>query len=253
MSQSNNIEKATIMAHMIPFFPDEATSFGVVETLVEAGISYLEIQFPFSDPTADGPVIEAACMTALAKGFTVDKGFAFVRAIRDLCDAAGVKIMIMTYGSLVYNRGVANFVRETKAAGACGLIVPDLPPDSDEGLYQACRTAGLACVPVVVPSISAQRLDLVKGLNVEYVYCALRSGITGSKTSLDPATLAFIGQLNSASTKVLGGFGISEASQVRELKSMVHAVVVGSAIVRAITAGSLDQMGAFVSTLVNPV
>jgi tryptophan synthase alpha chain len=247
---SKHTDGATIMAHMIPFFPDEATSYGVVETLVEAGIKYLEIQFPFSDPTADGPVIEAACMKALAQGFTVDKGFAFVRSVSQLCTDAGIKIMVMTYASLVFNRGVARFVGEAKASGAEALIVPDLPPDTDEGLYRACRDAGIACVPVVVPSIRPARLELVLKNEPEYVYCALRAGITGSRTSLDPATLDFLGRLNRGSCKVLGGFGISDPAQVAALKDTVHAVVVGSAIVRASQAGPLDQLGVFVSTLV---
>lgn len=247
---NRNIAPATIMAHMIPFFPDEATSYGVVETLVEAGIKYLEIQFPFSDPTADGPVIEAACMTALAQGFTVDKGFAFVRSVSQLCADSGVEIMVMTYASLVFNRGVKRFVEEAKAAGAMALIVPDLPPDSDEGLYRTCRDAGLACVPVVVPSIKPQRLAMIQELEPKYIYCALRAGITGNRTSLDASTLDFLARLNGGSIKVLGGFGISEPGQVAALKETVHAVVVGSAIVRAIQGGTLDQMGAFVSTLV---
>jgi tryptophan synthase alpha chain len=247
---SKHTDGATIMAHMIPFFPDEATSYGVVEALGAAGIQSLEIQFPFSDPTADGPVIEAACMKALAQGFTVDKGFAFVRSVSQLCADAGIKIMVMTYASLVFNRGVARFVGDAKASGAEALIVPDLPPDSDEGLYQACREAGIACVPVVVPSIRPARLELVLKNEPEYVYCALRAGITGIKTSLDAATLDFLGRLNSGSCKVLGGFGITDPAQVAALKDTVHAVVVGSAIVRTIQSGPLDQMGNFVAGLV---
>ena len=236
MTETKNRPTTTIMAHMIPFFPDEAGSFEVVEGLVEAGIRYLEIQFPFTDPTADGPVIEAACTRALANGFTVDKGFAFVKSVSDLCHNAGVDIFIMTYGSLVFTKGVESFVLAAKAAGAQGLIVPDLPPDSDEGLYALCHKHGLTGIPVIVPTISAARLNMVRELKANFVYCALRAGITGNQTKLDSQLLNFLETLHKEGCQVMGGFGIQVPAQVAVLREHVHAVVVGSAIMRTIQA-----------------
>lgn len=235
MSNAAASGQTTVMAHMIPFFPSESGSYEVVEGLVDAGIRYLEIQFPFTDPSADGPVIEAACMQALNNGFTVDKGFAFVRSVSDLCRNAGVDIFVMTYSSLVYTRGVDAFVQAAQLAGVKGLIVPDLPPDSDEGFYAACKTHGLAGIPVIVPSISQARLKLVRDLQPEFTYCALRSGITGTQTKLDTELLSFLENLG-ASSKILGGFGIQVPAQVKVLREHVHAVVVGSAIMRTILA-----------------
>lgn len=242
MEQTTKPGRTTVMAHMIPFFPSEAESRAVVEGLVEAGIRYLEVQFPFTDPTADGPVIEAACTRALAQGFTVDKGFAFVASVSGLCREAGVEIFIMTYGSLVFTRGVAAFAQAAKDAGASGLIVPDLPPDSDEGFYATCRGLGLRGVPVIVPTITPERWRLVRDLQPEFVYCALRAGITGSQTQLDGGLLAFLESLKKDGYKLLGGFGIQNPAQVAQLRGHVHAVVVGSAIMRAIQ-GAAEAAG----------
>src|SRR5690554_1103829 len=99
---SANKMKVKIMAHMIPYYPDLETSRRAAQVLAQAGIDYFEIQFPFSDPTADGPAIEAACTLALEQGFTVDAGFDFVKELGSL----GKPVFIMTYASLVYARGV---------------------------------------------------------------------------------------------------------------------------------------------------
>lgn len=256
--------KVAVMAHMIPFFPDENTSRDVVEALVESGITWLEIQFPFTDPTADGPVIEAACMTALGQGFTVDKGFAFVKSISDLCARAGVQIYIMTYASLVWARGVERFVADSADAGAAGLIVPDLPPDRDEGLYGFAKTRGMEAIPVIIPTISPARQKMVTDMGCTHVYAALRTGITGSDTVLEPALLAWLESLRTAGVKVLGGFGIKDPAQAALLSRNVEGVVVGSAIVNRIrtaveTSSPADRSSAvfravkeFTASLVHP-
>lgn len=230
----NQNKRVPIMAHMIPFFPDENTSREVVDALVDSGITWLEIQFPFTDPTADGPVIEAACTRALKSGFSTDKGFAFVRSVADLCAQAGVEILVMTYASLVYARGVERFLIDAKAAGASGVIIPDLPVDRDEGLYGKARELGLKAIPVIIPTIKPERQAMVLQACGDYVYAALRTGITGSETVLEPALLAWLEGIRRAGKKVLGGFGIKTPDKAALLAPHVDGVIVGSALVAAI-------------------
>lgn len=220
-----------LMAHMIPYFPDYPTSLEAARALIDAGVSFLEIQFPFSDPTADGPTIEAACTTALAQGFSVDRGFEFVKALA----GRGPEIVIMTYASLVISRGVDRFCRDAAAAGASGVIVPDLPVDSDEGLWKAAEKAGLTVIPVIVPTTSEERLQKIAGVNPRYIYCALRTGITGTRTELGAENLAFLDRAGRTGAKILAGFGIQSPEQVRTLKGHVHGAIVGSALVRVIS------------------
>ncbi|NCN05185.1 MAG: tryptophan synthase subunit alpha [Spirochaetales bacterium] len=228
---------ASLMVHMIPFFPDLPSSQAVARGIVRAGADHIEIQFPFSDPSADGPTIEAACNRALAQGFRVSKGFDFVREVANL-PGSRTRVHIMTYASLVYARGVQKFCADAAEAGAWGLIIPDLPTDNDEGLREAAQAQGLHVVPVVVPTTTDSRLDLITSTSPSMVYGALRTGITGTKTELGPENEAFIQRILSRLRPYGGqlavGFGIQERAQVRALQPLVDSVIVGSALVRAI-------------------
>ncbi|THB62505.1 MAG: tryptophan synthase subunit alpha [Spirochaetaceae bacterium] len=230
-----------VMAHMIPGYPDETIAEAAVAGLVKGGATHLEIQFPFSDPTADGPVIQAACARSLENGFKVDAGFEFVGRVAARYD---LPVYIMSYASLVYRRTVEQFVRDTKAAGAAGLIIPDLPVDSDEGLYEQAASAGLDVLPVVVPNTPPQRLQLLRDIKLRGVYAALRAGITGSRTEIGQENLEFLQRLRESlpgmDVRVFAGFGIREASQVEALSKHVDGVVIGSALVEVI-GGSTPQ------------
>ncbi|MFO7850173.1 MAG: tryptophan synthase subunit alpha, partial [Spirochaetia bacterium] len=205
----------------------------------EGGADYLEIQFPFSDPSADGPVIEKACMEALSAGFTTKEGFSLVR---EITGRYGVPVFIMSYASIVYARGTERFAAAAAQSGASGLIVPDLPFDRDEGLQEAAEAAGLSAVPVVVPGMSESRLESLTGGCPHYIYTSLRKGITGGATEIGETNLSFLRQLRKTGAEIWGGFGISSRSQIDALEGHVDAVVVGSEIVRTVRS-SLDRGG----------
>ncbi len=226
-----------LMTHMVAHYPDKETGFEVGRALIDGGSSYLEIQFPFSDPTADGPAIQDACTRALEAGFRVRDGFELVRRLREY---SNTPVFIMSYASVVVAGGVQEFLTHAKTAGAAGLIIPDLPLDGDEGLYAAGRTMSLDVVPVVVPTMRDARLQLVRDARPEFVYAALRTGITGVYTAIGEENLVFLQRLKSMGAKVLAGFGVREYSQVKALMPHVHAVVVGSALVSTIT-GNLEK------------
>lgn len=248
----------TIMAHMIPYYPTYEAGVRVAQALIDGGASYLEVQFPYSDPTADGPAIQAACAGALQQGFRVAQGWEFIRSITGgTCavqdDGAGqgagasqsagpsqgaargpVPIFLMSYAGLVYAYGIQRFVQDAAAAGVSGLIVPDLPVDSDEGLFAAGRGAGLHVVPVISMGAEEARLQLVEAMGAEYVYASLRRGITGTHTEIGAENSAFVQRLTDSGARVLAGFGIATAEQVSAVLEHAHAAVVGSAFVRAI-------------------
>ena len=227
--------KASLMAHMIAGYPNYETSLETARAIAAGGASYLEVQFPFSDPSADGPAIQAACTEALTAGFKVDDGWRLVETLRR--EFPEVPIFLMSYASIVVTRGVDAFAARAKAAGVAGLIIPDLAPGADEGLYAAGKKHGLAVVPVIVPSVPEDRLQSILALKPEWVYTAIRAGITGVHTTLTPELKAFLARLN-AQTKVFAGFGIDSADQVRDLRDSTHTVVVGSALVRVVAAAA---------------
>jgi tryptophan synthase alpha chain len=236
----------SLMAHMIPYFPDRQTSREIALTMLEQGVKYLEVQFAFSDPSADGPVIEAACQSALRNGFTVDGGFSFLADLGASSEALAkgrAKLFLMTYASIIFSRGIADFCRKAADVGVSGLIIPDLPLDSDEGLAEAAREAGLDLIPVLAASSRPERIAMARESGANYIYCALRKGITGQETELDSGNIDFLHQAGKSGAKILAGFGISRAGQVHALDGHAEAAVVGTAFLRAFTEGYENRAG----------
>jgi tryptophan synthase alpha chain len=224
-----------IMAHLVAGYPDQDSSLAAARGLAEGGASYLELQFPFSDPTADGPLIQQACDAALGGGFRVEAGFELLARIRE---ATGLPVFLMSYAGLVVRRGVPAFLERAREAGAAGLIVPDLPVDCDEGLYARGRALGLAIVPVAAPDTRPRRLALMAATGAQYLYAALRRGITGQATVIGRENLSFLETVGALGWKVLAGFGVARREQVLALAPRAHAVVVGSRFVEAVRAAS---------------
>ncbi|MFP4407739.1 MAG: tryptophan synthase subunit alpha [Spirochaetaceae bacterium] len=220
-----------LMAHMVAGYPDWERSFEVARALADGGADYIELQFPFSDPSADGPAIQGACSAALEAGFKLKEGFRLLRAIRE---RIGREVFLMSYASPVFSRGVEQFVGRAAELGVTGVIVPDLPFDHDEGLYAACSSHGVEAVPVVVVTLPEERIERILALDPAYLYASLRRGITGTKTEIGEENIRFLDRFSAAETEVMGGFGISERAQVEALAGHVDTVVVGSAIVRTI-------------------
>jgi tryptophan synthase alpha chain len=223
--------KNKLMAHLVAGFPNLETSLVVAKALIEGGATYLEVQFPFSDPSADGPAIQAACTEALSQGFKVAQGWELVDKLH--AEYPQVPVFVMSYASIVVARGIEAFVADAKRHNVA-LIIPDLAPGADDGLFAEGQRQGVPIVPVIVPTVSPQRLEAILQLKPEWVYTAVRTGITGTHTTLTPELETFLARINSRA-KVLAGFGIDSPSQVQALAGKVHAPVIGSAFVRKIT------------------
>lgn len=226
-----------VMAHMIPWFPTAAASERVARAMIEGGAHCLEVQFPYSDPTADGPAIQGATALALDEGFSLDAGWQF---LRQLIGTGAPPVFLMSYAGPVYAVGVEAFVGHAAEAGVEGVIVPDLPVDADEGLFEAGRRAGVNIVPVIAFGASEQRIDLIRGVGARYIYASLRRGITGTRTEIGPENTAFLDALSSEGARVMAGFGIESPEQVEAVTQHAWAAVVGSAFVRA-TAGAFAR------------
>ncbi len=219
------------MCHLIAGYPGMEESYSIARTIAEAGSAYIEVQFPFSDPSADGPVIQAACTKAIENGFTVKKGFELIKRISGEFDAP---VFIMSYSTIACRHGIESFIEKSKEAGAAGLIIPDLLPPDDEGLYEKAEKAGMPVMPVFPVSVLPERLEIIKKLKAEYMYVALRRGITGQKTEISKDQIDFLNGLKDTGAKILAGFGISEKEQVDAIMPHVDAAIIGSALVRTI-------------------
>lgn len=230
------MKKITLMAHLVANYPDPSGCLAAAEALVEAGTRYLEVQIPFSDPSADGQSIMNACAATLAAGYSVADAVHLVNELTKLYP--DVPVFVMAYANLVVSPGVGEFVDILHRAGARGLIVPDLPFDNDEGLAASCmgyRDSPIAAVPVAAPSMGLERLERLARLGRPYLYAALRTGITGQATEIADGTRDFLELCRSGGSRVFGGFGIRSHAQARQVADHVYAVVAGSVFVDAIT------------------
>jgi tryptophan synthase alpha chain len=227
--------KHRLMTHLVAHYPDGPRSLDVAAAMIDGGASYLEIQFPFSDPTADGPAIQGACIQALRQGFSVESGFELLKKVRDLSE---IPLFIMCYGNTMFHRGVRAFVDRCAGEGVQGLIVPDLPVGYDEGLYDLCSQQGMDAIPVVAPTITPMRLKTILGIKPRYLYTALRKGITGESTRIGADNIGFLEEIHKSSVnhdlRILAGFGIHCREQIDLLAPHVHASIVGSAFIREI-------------------
>ncbi len=233
------MSKISLMSHLVAGYPTDELSFTAARALVEGGADILEIQLPFSDPSADGPAIQGACTKVLQRGYKTADGLSFIEKLHK--EFPNVKIYLMSYGSLVYTPGVENFCKRAAAAGVTGMIIPDLPFDYDEGLTAACRANGMENIPVAAPSMSPERLSKLAHAGFPYIYAALRTGITGTNTKIDENTLQFLTKVSEGGSKVYGGFGISNGEQAKALADSVEAIVAGSVFVRLITENQNDK------------
>ena len=226
-----------LMSHLVANYPTPETSFAAAQALVAGGTDILEIQLPFSDPNADGPVIQNACSTVLSSGAATKDGLDFIAKLHKAFPQ--VQIALMSYCSLIFTPGVDAFCKKAAAAGVSAMIIPDLPFDCDEGLGTACSKYGMEQIPVAAPSMTESRMSalLDKGFNT--IYAALRAGITGSKTTIDNGTISFLSRLAKQNKSgvvphIYGGFGISTGEQADAVASYVEGVVAGSVFVRII-------------------
>ncbi|MFP4472555.1 MAG: tryptophan synthase subunit alpha [Candidatus Omnitrophota bacterium] len=212
-----------LMTHLVAGFPDRQGFAQAVSGLKQGGADILELQIPFSDPTADGPVITRACEEALGEGFRVNDTFEYIRLAQD----AGFKrIVLMTYANIVFRYGFQRYADDMKRAGIEAVLVPDLPFDDEDGFYQTAFDAGLDPMPVAVVSMSAERLEILQQKPFRKIYVSIRSGITGQKSTITPQVKDFLSRLSAYER--FAGFGIRSAQQIQELAPYADAAVVGS-------------------------
>lgn len=218
-----NDSTCKIMAHLVAGNPDRSGFAAAVRAMADGGIEILELQLPFSDPTADGPLNTEAGELALRNGFKM----ADLDWYLDLLLSSGFEeVHVMAYANQIYRQGIESFVERLDKKGITGIIIPDLPLEDEEGFYQAAEGLRIDALPVVVVNMAEERRELLYGLKPNRCYVSLRQGVTGSQTDIGKYELDFLDSLEVG--KIYGGFGIKDQQQVAMLKDHVHAAVVGS-------------------------
>jgi tryptophan synthase alpha chain len=236
-------KRAAFMPYLMGGFPDLDASAAIGEAYADAGADLVELGVPFSDPLADGPVIQAAGTAALAAGATVDGVLGVAERL-----AARVPVVVMCYSNHVLARGVEAFAAALAAAGAGGLIVPDLPFEESPAVMEACGAAGLALVPLVAPTTPDERLERIGRQARGFLYTVSVTGTTGERGALDIEGVVARAKAHT-SVPVAVGFGIGTPEQAAAAAGAgADGVIVGSRLVRA--AAEADDPAAAVHALV---
>jgi tryptophan synthase alpha chain len=209
--------------------PSPIAAMELIHDLDAAGCHLIEVGFPFSDPIADGPVIQASYTRALDRGLKVDDIFACVES------ALGIKAPLVGMASytLVYRRGPAAFIERAKKAGFSGAIVPDLPAEEAEGFASLCAERDFKNILLVTPTTPPARAEKIVRLSTGFVYCVSVAGITGERDKLPDELLGQLRHLRDLTDLPLCvGFGVSKPEHVRMLREAVDGVIVASVLVR---------------------
>lgn len=225
--------RAALMPYFTAGFPDEATSEEVLLAIARAGADLIELGVPFSDPLADGPVIQHSTQVALEHGMTSTRALALVRRLR----ARNVTqpILLMGYVNPIAAYGVARYVRDAAAAGVDGLIVPDLPVEESAELEQACAEGHVALTYLVGPTSPRRRLQTLASHTTGFLYLVSLTGVTGTRETLPQDLGDFVARARGlAHTPVAVGFGIATPSQVAAVAQLADGVIVGSALIKRV-------------------
>ncbi len=220
--------------------PDLETTAKVVRAAVENGADLSELGIPFSDPTAEGPVIQSANARALKNGVTTDDIFEMARALRR--DIA-VPMVFMTYANVVYSYGVDRFCDRCVEAGVDGMILPDVPFEEKEEFAPACRARGLRFVSLIAPT-SEDRIAMIAREAEGFLYIVSSLGVTGVRSEITTDIGAMV-DLVRANTSIpcAVGFGISTPEQAKRMAGLSDGAIVGSAIVRLVAEHGRDAAG----------
>lgn len=222
--------RPALLTYLTLGYPSPEASLTLVPALERGGADLIELGVPFSDPIADGPVIQSASQAALQQGVTPASCLAQVRVLRT--QGVAVPLVLMDYYNPILSYGPAAYVRDCVEAGVDGLIVPDLPPEEAGELAAACGAMGLALVYLVAPNTGAERMTRLAAETSGFLYVVLRLGITGEQTTLAEDVSIRVNAIRQAAhTPVAVGFGIARPEQVRALASLADGIIVGSAIV----------------------
>jgi len=235
------------IAYVTAGLPDVAGTLKAVKVLEEAGADVIELGIPFSDPMADGPVIQRAATLAIEAGITTPKVLELVRSIRK---TSQIPLVVMTYINTILNVGVEKFVRTFADAGLDGIIVPDLPLEESGLLAQHCELVGIDFIQLVAPTTPKNRLIAICKKSQGFVYCVSNTGVTGVR-KVDFSQIAKVIDIVRSETNVPPaiGFGIGTPEGAKEAAKYCDAVIVGSAIMQRLMDEGIDSVATFAKSI----
>ncbi|MBN3875875.1 MULTISPECIES: tryptophan synthase subunit alpha [unclassified Nostoc] len=229
---------------LIPFItagdPDLETTAKALQVLDRNGADIIELGIPYSDPLADGPVIQAAATRALQRGTKLEQVLEMLQGITPKLRSP---IILLIYYNSILHRGIEKFLGQIAVAGVAGLVIPDLPLEEAAGLLQAASEMGIDVILLVAPTSSAERIEAIARSSQGFIYLVSVTGVTGVRSQLENRVSDLLKQIRSVTDKPIAvGFGISEAEQARQVMEWgADGAIVGSAVVKRLAEGTPEQ------------
>lgn len=260
---NENIEKAfQNKKAFIPFItcsdPDIETTKALVKELEKSGASIIELGIPFSDPTAEGPVIQEANIRALKAGVTTDIVFDMVSELKNESDENSVKcpLVFMTYANVVFHYGIEKFCKNAACAGADGIILPDVPFEEKDEFASVCEKYDLAYISLIAPT-SDERISMIAQQAHGFIYLVSSMGVTGVRKKIDTDIESIVARIREVTDVPIAiGFGIADEKTAQKMASYAEGVIVGSAIVKLVAehkANSCEAVGQFAKRMVEAI
>ena len=236
-----------LMTHIVLGYPSWEESLAIVDAMVAAGVDLMELQIPFSEPIADGPVILRANQEALQRGVTVERCLAFGR---EIAARHPIPFVYMTYFNILYRYGVDPFVANLAESGLQGAIVPDLPPEEGKDYITGMAQRALNPIFIYSPTTSDERMRYLASFARGFVYCVARKGVTGMDTSFSDELGLYLARCRAATDLPLAlGFGVKDKADIDFLRDKVDIAVIGTQTIRLVENQGVGAVGDFIRSL----
>jgi len=237
-----------LLSHAVVGYPSVSINVETIAAFAEAGVNLMELQFPFSDPVADGPVLTHANQVALASGTSVNDVLDLAAQVTQ--KHPGVAFIAMTYMNIVFRRGIERFISNIRAAGISGIIVPDLPLENAHEFRKICEREQVGTAFLVTPTTTEQRAREICTASSGFVYCVGRSGVSGAATVFSTKMLAFFSRVREQSDVPVGvGFGIRTRDDVAGLEGIADIAIVCTEAIKRVEQQGVSATAAYLSSL----
>ncbi|KJR99790.1 MAG: tryptophan synthase susbunit alpha [Desulfobulbaceae bacterium BRH_c16a] len=239
--------KILLMTHIVLGYPSFTVNRQVISQMVEGGVDCIEMQIPFSEPMADGPVILKANQESLAAGTKVADCLAFGAEMSKRYD---IPFLFMTYYNIVFKYGEEKFFQDCRAAGIKGLIVPDLPPEMGEEFFRLAKEYSIAPVLIFAPTSTDERMTVLNQSADGFIYCVARRGVTGKQSEFGEEFTTYLARCRAATSLPLAvGFGIRNKEDVAAITGKADMAVIGSETIRLVDQQGPEAVGPFITGL----
>lgn len=236
-----------LMTHMVLGYPSFEDSFQLIEVMVKEGVDIIELQIPFSEPIADGPVILRANQKALESGATVQD---CLNLAEKVARAFEIPFLIMSYYNILFKYGTHRFVSAMAKGDLRGAIIPDLPPEEGQDYFKAMKEHDLAPIILFSPTTPVKRMKYLATFAKGFVYCVARKGVTGKHTTFSEELSTYLSRCSKATQLPLAlGFGIKEKADIDFLKGKADIAVIGTQTIRIMERDGIPAVGDFIRSL----